>query len=317
MLFNAPPWQMQRERPQLVGPAPGFYGVSCYDSFIEKIFLDLLPRGRGEKRWIVVSGRDMAPDWPEVHLRELDLFCGLKSYVILDADHICAPAWEQLTEMSEDLGERFVVTFFSAASKRFTSSKKGMGTWLKIEAPRFWEGDKLLSFLCQIKGLALTPPAKHYLLDSLPHQTGGLWHALNLLALYFPKRASLTPEQVQSVISPRHLDHFKMASLFEEKKWKAFFEALMKAPYDFDTLRSFFAFMQTHLGKLLDPSYAQQKARVSQYDKKILSRSPHFQRKELLKGLRFFGQLELLCKQKSPQVSDILRKQWINRHLPC
>ena len=119
------------------------------------------------------------------------------------------------------------------------------------------------------------------------------------------------------MIHPRHLDHFKMASLFEEKKWKAFFEVLVKAPYDFDTLRSFFAFMQTHLGKLLDPSYAEQKSRPSQYDKRILSHSRRFKREELLKGLRFFGRLELLCKQKSPRVNDILRRRWIGGHHPC
>ena len=200
MLFSAPPWQILKERPRLVWPdRPGFYGVSCYDSFIEKIFLDLLPRGQGEKRWIVVSGRDMAADWPEVHLRELDLFSGPRSFILLDADHICAPAWDSLLEMSGDLGkglgESFVVAILTSASKRFSSSKKETGQWIKIESPRFWEGDKLLSFLCQIQGLALTPPAGHTLLDSLPHQAGNLWQALNLLRLHFPGSTPSLPNK--------------------------------------------------------------------------------------------------------------------------
>ncbi len=309
---------MLQAHPALVeATRPGFYAVSCYDPFVEKIFLDRIPRRRGE--WVTVSGRGMAADWAEVHLRELDLFSGARSFVILEADGMIQTAWEALVEeVGAGLESNFVVAFFSANSKRFSAlAKKEANTALKIEAPRFWEGPQLLQFLCRTQGLALAPQAEQQLLDRLPHQAGELKCALNLLALHFPGGEPLSAQQVASVIGPRHLDHFKVADLLGERQWRAFFEALLTTECDLEALRSFFAFMQTHLGKLLDPSYLQNKPRPNQYDKKILAQSRRFKREELLRSLRFFGRMEILAKQKSARVRDILRRRWAGLCHPC
>ena len=214
-------------------------------------------------------------------------------------------------------GQRFGVMVFAPRSAFFEALKKEKkGQLFKIEAPRFWEGEKLWEFICQKMSVRFSPPVRRYLLDSLPHEVRDFIGVIKHLKLHFPDTGKITLEEIESIVEPSTLNSFELATVFNEKKFNVFFEFLWKTHLDFDTLRSFFSFMQGHLGRLADPSYLQKKRTRSRYDKSIEFFSQKFNLEELRTYCRLFGELEILAKQKSLKLKGALRWEQLQKGLP-
>ncbi len=317
MSFKYFPWEIFKNHPHIVDlKRPGLYGICCYDPFVEKIIINSIPRKKLGAELAIVAGSEISRDWLEVNLRESDLFSGQRAFLVLQADEIGKQAQKFLIEEDWDWGQRFFIMAFRPESQFFDLlEEKQTGDFFKVEAPRFWEGAKLLRFLCEKTNVVISPLVQNYLLDSVPNTAGDLIHALKILALHFPQTSQITVVQAQSVISPQRLDQFELASIFGRREFKKFFKILINTDLDFDAQRSFFSFMQGHLCKLADPSYIQKKRKPSQYDRKILTQSGRFNLGELREYMHFFGRLEILSKQKSPYLINILRQKFMIQSL--
>jgi len=98
-----------------------------------------------------------------------------------------------------------------------------------------------------------------------------------------------------------------MASLFTRKKMIDFYDRLVMLEGDFDKMRGFFNFMQSHLIKLSDTSYLSQKPRLTQYDKDLLGTSKLWNTSDIAKNIKTFNHWEILSKKKDSSLWNEIR----------
>ncbi len=119
-----------------------------------------------------------------------------------------------------------------------------------------------------------------------------------LIKLNYPEAREIGLKELKELLTLEKLDQFALASLFARKKFKEFFAKLVQLEGDFDKMRAFFNFLQSHLVKMSDTSYLAKKARLTQYDKDLESTSKLWKGSELLEAIERFNKWEILSKKK-------------------
>src|SRR5690606_34831800 len=169
-----------------------------------------------------------------------------------------------------DITGRFVLLSFESEQTTWKKMvKEGKIPTLVIEPPRFWELNKLLDFICQYLRLPLSYQAKNWILESQENNLGTFSNSCCLVKLNYPDSKEVSQEEVKSLLTLERLDQFQMASMLARKKFKEFYSKLVEIEGDFDKMRDFFRFMQSHFVKLMDTSYLADKPRLTQYDKDL------------------------------------------------
>lgn len=314
MLSKWLPWDFfKRFGDSIQRNRPGLYTLWAFDQFMVRIFQNNLPTGIFEGGKIfVLMGKDISRDWVEANLMSLTFFGGGESFFVHNAEDIPKEAQELLASGEIDFSSRFfILSFSSDCPFRKKLVDKIDGEHIVINAPPFWEGGKLLDFIADQNQVRLSFDARNYILMAVEHQTADFQTALNMLKLNYPEHSQLTLEQVQSLLKISRLDQFTLASLFSCKKKMQFFEHLLNIDNDFDDLRTFFSFMQSHLIKIFDTSYTEKKARPSKYDREIINYSRLWDKDELSGEIRKFGEWEILAKMRSEQLLTILRAEYL------
>lgn len=123
---------------------------------------------------------------------------------------------------------------------------------------------------------------------------------------------------MKSLFTLDKLDQFAMASLFTRKKFTDFYDRLVILEGDFDKMRGFFNFMQSHLVKLADTSYLAAKPRLTQYDKDLQSTAKLWKSDEITREIERFNQWEVQSKKKDNFLWNELRQthlRALNRQL--
>ena len=312
------PWDFVRAQRDVVNPSnKGLFGYHFFDPFVEKIILSKMPKTLFEGDHLhILSGSEITVEWLEENIKGLDLFSTNSSYLVLQADQMSKKVKDFILEEMEDWGERYFILVFHGDLKYMEKlAKKNKGEFYKIEAPRFWEAQKLLQFLCEQTHIQLSYDIQSYIVEAIPNQAGDFIGALKTIALHFPKGQKMELKKVKEILHTQRLDQFVMASNFCERKWQKFYPSLIDGEFDFDTLRTFFAFMQGHLHKVADTSYTQGKSRLSKYDNQILAHAKMWKAGDLREEMRFFGELEILAKQKSHTLQTKLKERLISTYI--
>jgi hypothetical protein len=183
----------------------------------------------------------------------------------------------------------------------------------KVEAPRFWEQGKYLTFLAREMGVPLGNDVHSYLLSAIENNTSEFVHALRTIRQHSDNLSSpMSLEQVRDLVSETRVDQFALASLFGKRDKKSFFKSLIEIELDFDALRMLFGFMQGHLSKIMDPSYIQKKSRPSKYDREIEMHSPLWNQSELSEDIHQFSSLELMAKEKNILLKNKIREIYLS-----
>ena len=301
MHFKGLPWDFLRKHPGL--SAGGIWGLYCSDFYLQKLLLNRMGAGAFSVLW----GEEVSFDWFRDNIVNSGLFpCG-KNWLVYNPEHIEGMLKEAMLE-HEDWEGRTMLLCFSKKDKFFDQISKASGAKsFHIELPRFWEGEKTLDFLCEQMRIPLTRHVKRYLLDSLSHKIPDLVQALKFLWLNLPEEGALSRKEAERLIESRELDPFRLADLLASKKFKEFYGTLVKKRIHFDLYRSVFAFMQTHLLKLGDPTYGEKKSRLSRYDRGILAHSKNWSKEEIRIQLRRMGEWEICAKRKDPFLVPRLR----------
>lgn len=308
------PWEFINNFPHLVKEGDfGLYSFSCFDPYIEKIFLSTVPSSYlNNEGWKVLSGEDFTAQWIENNLATLDFFSNEQSIKVLNAQNISADAQELLLQNDIEWGSRYCLLIFGKENKFYEKlKKKKVGHTMKIKEPRFWEMQKLLKFLCDQTGIRVHYDIQNFILESVPNQPKDFILALKNLALQGGDPTRLNIEQARKIISHTRLDQFDLARKWGEKKFKSFYEEVLNLQGDFDSMIQFFRFMQTHVTKMVDPSYVREKAKLSQYDKQIQAHSKIWTVGELRDELRFFGECEIEAKCRSVMLVHKIRTRLI------
>lgn len=309
MLSNWNVWDFFKNHPKILdGKNTGLYSFFFPDPYTSKIAKDILDKHQPLR---VMAATEVTPEWLEENLCTLSLFGGNESYYIPQAEDLPKASQEYIIERYGDFSSQYFILCFlkdSAFRKKITALN---GKHLTIEAPKFWEMDKFFDFLADYYQVRLAYEAKQFFLEIIAHEPSSFHVALNIVKLNFSHQSEVSLDDLKTVLEQGRLDQFSLASLFSRKEKVKFFEKLLKADPDFDTLRQFFSFLQGHLIKLADPRLLEKKPRPSKYDKEIIGHSKLWKIEELQKEIRFFANLEILSKEKNPSLFQELRVNYL------
>lgn len=293
----------------------GILALNTFDPICLKMVKDFLTRGMDDKILHYKMGSEVTKPWVEEEFQALSLFGNTESFFIHQAHDLSAEMIEVLTK--SDITGRFVLLSFEnelTAWKKLV--KDGKIATLVIEPPRFWELNKLLDFVCNYLRLPLSYEAKTWMLDALENNLGTFYNACCLIRLNHPDTKEVSLTDVKELLTLEKLDQFQMASLVARKKHKEFFEKLVALEGDFEKMRTFFNFMQSHLIKMADTSYLAQKPRLTQYDKDLQSSSKLWKGPELMEQVEKFNRWELLCKKKDSHLWHEIKESHLRSLTP-
>jgi DNA polymerase III delta subunit len=303
------PWDFLKHHPEVIEKdSPGLTVLYCTDPFVERILRNKI----NFKKWIgqsalILSGLEFTPDWIDENILTLSLFGGDEPICVLQGGHLSAQSKHFILENDLNASGRHLIVFMNADKKFFNEwQKKGKGNFLEVEDPKFWEFGKLLTYFSDEMSMRLPMNIQNYLLEAVPQKSSDMVNALKSVRLSFGT-GPYDLEQIKIIIPRARLDQFKLASLIGSKKLVEFFRELEKQQMDPEDQMLFFKFLQGHLFKLMDTSYIEKKPRPSKYDKEILAHGVLWEREELQKLIRIFGELEIDAKSKNPYIGQKIR----------
>jgi len=180
-----------------------------------------------------------------------------------------------------------------------------------MEAPRFWEMDKLIDFLTRFFRLPLDFEAKKFITQAIEHELSAFYDVFRLIKLNYPEKTSVGIEDIKPLIDQERLDQFALATDLAKKKYSSFFERLLAVPFEFERMRFIMSFLQGHFIKVADPSYLEGKARLSQYDKEILALSKGWRREEIKHLLTLLQDWEMDSKMKNSLLETNIRQAYL------
>lgn len=291
----------------------GVIALSTFDPICLKLVKDYLMRGAGERTIYYKMAQEVSRDWIEEEFQSLSLFGGMESFFIHQAQDLKAEQLEALASL--DLTDRFLILSFESENASWKKLvKDGKVDFLQIEAPKFWEPHKLLDFVTTYLRLPLTYDSKTWMLDSLENNLSSFYHAGCLLKLNHPEAKEVSLPEVMSLLETERLDQFVLASLYARKKNSEFFSKLLHFQSDFERLRGIFNFLQSHLIKIMDPSYLENKPRLTGYDKDIQSASKLWKTDDLRKEVERFNRWELMSKKRDSLLWHELKTSFLRSY---
>ena len=248
----------------------GIFGFNTFDPLIASLLKSRFPKSKFyEEKLPSLNAKEVTVGWFEDNFQTLGLFGNQESYIINQAQHLSSEVKELISSENLILDNRFLFLFFDKSDEFYKSlTKKEQINTIDIQAPAFWENDKLLDFLADYLNVRLSFEAKTTILSSIENTPLDLYNFLTRLAVNF-KDQTVSLAMLEEVIERNRLDNFKLAKLFGFKKMKEFYQILLDVEPDFDALRSLFYFLQTHMLKIADPSYINEKNRPTKYDNQI------------------------------------------------
>lgn len=316
MFFKGAVWDILSKRPTVLSEnEKGLWVLSVYDSYIERILMGKVPKeyfdGEGLK---VINGRDLTVRWLEDNIKTMDFFSTNTSYIVLLASEMNKSVSDYLINEDIDWGERFFILSLGSESALTKKLEKKNCHGVVIEPPKFWEGQKLLQFLCSEMKVSLPYDVQAHIADSVPNEPGPFIQCLKSIKLLHAGGGQPSLTQVKNIIDKGKIDQFKIANLYGEKRWNDLFQEILDHISDFDGLVSLFRFLQGHFIKLADISYMNKKSRLTKYDKSVKAQSGLWTAEEISEELAFISCCETWSKTKSAQLVNEVRLRLVKSY---
>jgi hypothetical protein len=288
----------------------GVLAINCFDPICLKMMKDYLFFSSPEINILHKQASEISVAWIEEEFQTLSLFGGGDSFVIHQAQDMKSDVFEAIQSL--ELTDRFLVLAFETENQTWKKLiKENRIPTLVIEAPRFWEINKLLDFVASYLRLPLSFESKNWILDSIENDLSSFYNTCTVLKLNYPESREIKIDEVKSLFTLDRLDQFSMASSFARKKFDVFFDRLTQLEGDFEKMRQFFNFMQSHLIKMADTSYLGKKPRLTQYDKDLQGTAKLWSTDDLNREIRRFSSWEILSKKKDHSLWHELKKSYL------
>lgn len=304
-------WDLVKSRPTIIEESsPRMIILQTWDPFAFKLVKSRIPSSLFEEDKLhVKSSHEVSADWIEDNLKSLGLFGNSESYLFLNATQLNKDVKSILSHIDDLIIENRYLVFDYNKEDDFVKKVKNhpQVELIKVQAPAFWEHDKLLHFLCDELKVYLDLPAKDLLMNTVEMDIAVLYNILTQIGINYPDKVNITKEEIAPMLKSVRSDQFELAGDFAGKKIQLFYKKLQNIT-DFNDLRQVFMFLQSHLLKVLDPSYTEGKPRLTKYDKEILSQAKIWKKEDLNKALNYFSKLEIMAKQKEPYLFHYIQK---------
>ena len=276
------------------------------DEFVASVFRHQLKQQVGESD--ILFGPEVTVEALEEKLLGLNLFFQGRFCLVFDAHKMPQPAVSFLAETEapwQQLKAVFVSTKKHPALARLFAEK---GAHHRLELPKFWQMEQLLDFFCQHFALTLERRGKSLFMDLVEPTSRHYFESCQLLQNHYPNGEALGARELGRTLVRSRLDRFALARQLAERKGRAFYQALLHEEHSWEDWRQAFLFLQSHVVKLMDPSYASQKqGRLSQYDQQLVAQSKHWREGPLRELLQQLAQWELACKRRESGLKNQLR----------
>lgn len=294
------------EKSYINGLNPSQKGIIAFHSFdpiINSLIKSKFPKSYFEGESLhTFQGKEIHTNWLEDNFKSLGLFGNSDSFCITKAEELSSECKDLLLEDDLILENRYLILFFEKNDDFFKKlSKKDSIQAFKIDAPAFWENDKLLDYFAKERMVQLSFEAKQTILNYVEPTCINLYNLMSKLSLNFTNE-QVSNSMLDEVIEKSKLDHFEMASLFGFKQMNEFYSKIISLDPDYNALRSLFYFLQTHMIKIADPSFIDKKPKPTKYDNQIISQSRIWKKNELTLVVSFLRDLEFKAKIKNPYV---------------
>lgn len=289
--------------------ATGIFVLNTFDFQSLKLIKDHLLKNNSATVHHKLAS-EVSYEWIENEFLTLSFFSSSESFFIHQAQELNVDLLEKLVSL--ELDNRFIILNFESETAAFKKLvKEKSARILQIEAPRFWENNKLLDFTAAFVRLPLSYEAKNWMLNSLENTFQQFYNSCCLLKLNYPGVTEVGLAQVKELLEVERLDSFYLANIFGKKNFKEFYTQLIALEGDFEKMRGFFLFMQSHLIKVADPSYLDNKDRLSQYDKGIIQVAKLWKQADLFYWIARFSDLEILAKRKDSALWNELKFSYL------
>lgn len=313
-----PVWELRKTRPDIVSSAhEGALYFQAFDPYVEAFFTKRLRAAfrRNERELLILLGAEITSDWVEENLSQVGLFSSEESYLILCSEDLSEEVKKTIINAELDLkGRSLIFCSWKGSDSLEKMTKKMKAEALKVAPPPFWDYDKLLEYVADEMSYPLSYPVKNYLLEALAPSCSEFVEAVKTIKLHADENGHIELEEVQELIRPGHLKRFELAESFAQKK-KNFFDELLKLELEEKELIEFFRFMQGHLLKMLDTSYAYKKNRLSKYDKALMAHSKLWKSDQLKRAIHHFSELEMMAKRKEKALKEKMRQNYLAQFL--
>ena len=305
-------WDFVKNTPKGISASnTGLNLFYSFDPIINSMIKESFDKSLFENNSLVTfQGKEITTTWIDDNFKSLGLFGNSDSFCITKAEEISKEIKDILQTDELLLDNRFLVLFFEKNDDLFKKlAKKDNVNVIKIDAPAFWEYDKLLDFFASYKKVRLSFEAKQQIIEFVEPTCINFYNLMTKLAVNFDGE-EISKSMLEEVLEKNKLDNFEMANLFGFKKMNAFYSKLIDLDPDFESLRGLFYFLQTHMVKISDPAFIQKKPKPSKYDNQILTQSRLWKQNELILVLDFLKNLESRAKVKNPYVKTDIKSAY-------
>lgn len=289
----------------------GMYSLYSSDSVITKLMIDQIPRDELEGgKFNVMTGPELTDSWIDDNLQTLGLFGNSDSYLIHFAEKI--PKHIQDRFLKEDflLDDRFIIFVFNENNDFYKQvSKNDQINSIEINPIMFWESKEFLEFMASRLKVYLSFEASQIILDSIDPTGMNYYNVLNQLKLNFGEE-TIDKDKLLEVLNEDKVDLFEFAALFSSKNFSKFYNLCMKR-LNSSSIYSLVYFMQSHLLKLMDTSYLDNKKKLTKYDRQILTDSKLWQKNQLERAILYFKKLEELNRESEEMLLHQFRQDYL------
>ncbi len=294
-------------------PTAGVHLYYINDPFIETFTKNRLKESLG---FDLLTGNELTRNFLEERFLNWSLFSENKPILVLAAESISDKVLEFWLKEEMKVNDQLLILMAQKDQKIFSKLEaKNCLTYTQVEAPKFWEGAKMLDLVLQELNYKMAPVYKEFLLEKLEHSFETFYQALIKIQLLRPEGLAADKNMMDAHISflsesieENKVDFFKMIDTLNQSPRK-FFYGLSKSDRDFDYYLSLALFMQGHLQKSAAPGLIREKAKLNQYDRQILDTSEAFLPDEKFRLEKIFAEMELMAKMKSDRLKQFIRLQ--------
>ncbi len=308
MLSKSKIWENIKQSKSTWNSEASIHALYCYDQYAFKYFKD----GMGIK-FQVVFGNEITEDWIDQKLRTMDLFGGSDNYLIHFAEDISSNVIDHFLQPEGLLLDNCHIllnfTKDNASFKKLVKADHIDG--IQIMAPAFWEEQELLKFIGQQKAVYLGFEETRHFCENVPFEFGKYSDVLDQLRLKSSEENQITIMDIDEVLTFSKFDQFKLAELFGAKKMVPFYRQFLALAEESQDFYGFLYFMNTHMQKVFNPNYGEDKKKLSKYDKQILHQQKLWNSEQAARAANYFNDLLSLYKADKTGFLDKLRSDYL------
>lgn len=298
---------------QFKHPKNGVHVYVLNDPFLETFLKNRLKK---DLAFDLITGSELSRSFLEDRYRNLSLFSESRAVMILNAESISEKVLSFWLEDELMISDQLLVLLAQKEPKLISKlEKKDLLKVTVLEAPKFWEGAKVLDLVLDELNYEMAPVYKEFLLEKVENTFEDFHQIIMKLMLQKPMGLKMDREKhienqnfLKENVEENKVDFFKLIDLFNQSPRKFFYQ-IQKTERDFEYYLSLALFMQGHVQKSKYPEIVKEKSKLSSYDRQILQTNSVLNEGERSHFENIFSEIEIMSKMKSPNLRQFIRLQ--------